>query len=259
MKSEKWLGIYLTAVLVSACTITGPADTTYPTIFEPLTVSGLDSLQTRLLAINAPHYCGVLDSFGFTGTASCFHQNPGHPLSKSLAIDSAKMALVRNRDFTNVSDTVSLSVRATFTFDSTSWSITFNNQEYQEKSIYGTEIVVQVSADGVYNISNHWYPEIYLPENVVYDLTSAKNRLIGQTLTYSGYAGDPHQLTITGSSLGDFDSPQVIIPYRTAHGIEMRLTWRIGVEYFSPDRPGWYIYVDVMTGETVRSEQLFRT
>lgn len=249
--------------VVASCDIFGPGssqiDPKYPTSYPVLSLTILDSLNVLLTDINPPQYCGVLDSFGFTGEEICHRYNTGNPIQKSTALRIARDALLRNQQFTNVTDTTQLAIFSTSSlFDDSEWTIEYTPQHYQDKRVLDTRLAVTVNSEGVLNIYNHWYPEIYLPESANFDSTDAKNIVIGNTLTYAGYSGAPNKFKITRASLTGHKTVQSIVPYPTPDGLEMRLTWRVPVS-MNNGFPDWFIYVDVMTGEPVRTQQLFRT
>jgi len=262
MKKISLLILTVTGLLIS-CNIFEPEnipnDANYPVTFPALPQATLDSLGNILADLNPEQYCGTLDSLGFTGKESCHRHGDKTLAGQNEALKIAREALFRNRQFTNVFDTTQLSVLNTMgLFDSTEWSIEYAEQQYLGKTILDTRLTVIANSEGVLAIYNHWYPEFYIPASMVYDSTDVKNILRGRILTFAGFGGEPHQFQITLESMSGHKTVQTIVPYQTAHGVEMRLAWRVPV-LMSGGFPDWFIYVDVITGKTIRTRQLFRT
>jgi len=249
--------------LLVSCDILGPdnrlVDPNYPASFRILSQEMVDSLESMFGTLNSSQFCGQLNRFGFTDTENCYQTIRGDPVQKSEAIEVAMNALLRNQQFTNVTDTSDLSVSHIFgEADSSKWLITFHTQQYQSREILDTRITVYLNSEGVYNIYNHWYPSFYLPDQIAYDSTDAKIKLLGKTLTFPGYSGKKQRYDITYSSLNDAKTVQKIVPHISEYEIEMRLTWQVPVS-FVDDMIGWYVYIDAMTGEEIKTVQLFRT
>lgn len=247
----------------------------YPSKRCLLPPGDLQILQQAYTTLNDGQlYATQLDSFGDITRDGMVWRGLAEdicPSEETLMIARAKEAVLKFSDFTYVSDTILLEVGFSDGFWSDSgqcegqpdlvyrgWSIHFNNQVYKQLEVLNTSIQVGLHSEGVYWIEGHWYPEITIPDCDSVSCNKAKEMIVGTEITWYGYGGDPNVFTVEEISITDSEE-KVVLPFRTSDCIELRVAWRLGIDYLSGDRPSWYIYVDTITGEIIWIEQLFRT
>jgi hypothetical protein len=133
--------------------------------------------------------------------------------------------------------------------DRNRWYIEFNEQKYENLTVYGTNLGAYVNPAGVYEIFRHWFPYIYIPEKERIDFIDAKERLVGKTLGYYDWGGSKIWTISTDDFYADDIPKKVIFPFRNDNCIEMRVCW------FIASKTIWNFYVDVITGELIFNEQ----
>lgn len=235
----------------------------------------LETLQQAYTALNDGQlYATQLDSFGYITREGMIWRGLAEdicPSEEALMIARAKAAVLKFSPFTYVTDTTLLAVAFSEGFSSDSgqckgqealiyrgWSIHFHNQVYEQIEVLGTQIEVGLNSDKVYWIEGHWYPEIIVPDCELMSFKEAKELVVGTDITYYGFAGEPHVFTVGEDSFMGVEE-KVVLPIQVSNYTELRVAWRLGIEFLSGDRPSWYIYVDTITGETIAIHQLFKT
>lgn len=233
----------------------------YPTILYPLTPEKLQQFQEEFDVLNSNKICSRLNEYGLTGYDHCFRNNPKIKISdENISLKYAINTLVKNKKFTNVTDSLSLiSYGFTVTYvsdDSTHWGIRFGPQKYQGIEVLNTNIVVSLFGDGVFNIDGFGHENVYIPSIDKISKNSAKNKVVGKEIIWYGYGGEPHEFIVSESSVGETIN-KVIVPLEMEEVIELRVTWKIPINFGS--FIGWHIYLDTTTGEEITIIQEFRT
>lgn len=166
----------------------------YPTTMYLLTMENLQQFQEEFDALNSNKICSRLNGFGLTGRDHCIRNNPKIKISdENILLLYAINTLVKNKKFTNVTDSVSLvsySFAVTYVNDdSTLWGIQFEPQKYQGIEVKNTNIAVSLFGDGVFNIDGFWYENIYIPPIDKISKNLAKNKVIGKAIIWHGFGG----------------------------------------------------------------------
>lgn len=251
---------------------TGPAlNQRYPTTYARLSSDSLETLNELFSQAN-PRICTALNDFGFTvswGTVTSCPRMRGRwardPQIESL-IDKAKVTLAQNSRFTGVKDPSSLSFSSarlllSLQNDTLAFRVDFKPQIYQGLRVNYTDIRIMVDSVGIFSIMGNHYPEIFIPEPVVTP-SQAQQSLLGEVIIWYDFGGAPREYVVSEESFSHdtlmADSTpgavKMVLPHKTDKGNELRVVWRIDV-----DGPSWWMYVDIVTGELLLTEQLFIT
>ncbi len=239
-------------------------DPNYPTTLYPLITEEWQQLQDEFDVLNDYKILTKLNQYGFTGGEYDYskrHPNPHIKLTENEALQIAISTIVKNKEFTNVTDSTTAmscvrSARSGLFGDSTNWSVYIDPQKYNGYEVLFSWIDVRLYGDGVYSLSGFWYNNIYIPPDDNVSSKLAKILVLGQKLIWSGAVGDIHEFIVTESTIGD-EIDKVIVPIRKEEKIELRVTWQIPIMFY--DWIGWYLYVDTTDGEIVIKRQLFIT
>lgn len=167
-------------------------------------------------------------------------------------ISRAKEAVVKFNPFTNVPDTSLLVVRLHGGIGSTTERIlvVFKNQIAHDMEVMDTEINVWLNANAAMQIYGQWFKEITVPECNKTTEAEASAAAVGTEIIYWSWGG-PDTVTVSEEDLLN-GAIQVVVPIRQAETIDIRIAWRIGI------RGGWYLYIDMLSGEVIRIDQLFQ-
>lgn len=237
-------------------------DENYPTTLYSVSFDELQLMQNEFDLLNESKILTKLNSFGFTGKFDYTrqHTNPGIKINKTNAIKTAVSCLIKNNKFTNVKDSKVLMSSLTYSRDinddSTCWKFRFGPQFYSKHEILYSLINVFVCGDGVYRIIGFWYPDIYIPTYVNFDIEKAKNVVIGEKIIWHGIGGEPYEFVVSEASIPE-NIVRSIFPIASNDSIELRITWKIPILFGS--FIGWHIYLDTMTGEIIKIIQEFQT
>ena len=256
------------SISILGCDIFAPPDNpprTYPTIIRPLSEEELENLQKEFREINNYLMCSRLDRYGLVEIGRvCSVKNPDIVIEKDEVIEMAKSTLFKNRRFTNVTDTTNLIIRRATKVspgrENTHWRIDYFPQQYEGHKVLDTQISLWAFGNGVYRINGHWYTDIFIPKEIRVNEAKAKESIIGTEITWYNAGGEEQILTVTKETLTNKPPKRVIVPLHVEDNIELRVAWEIGVSFsLNRNTPYWYVYVDVMTGELIRIDQLFVT
>ncbi len=225
----------------------------YPTIFPRMSEGEIQALKNEFDELNNYEICNSINEYGLTGHRLCTDREilriEIHDDAEDTMIARAAETLRKNKRFTNVYDPGSLEIHQSNRRGAIDWRITYHNQVYNGLEVKNTRIMVFQDAEKVYNISGHWYRDIYIPSSDRFDIQEARETLIGREFTYSSHTG-VHTYTVTEDSF-DEHYEKVILPHETDNGIELRVSWEISV-----GATMWYVYVDTTTGEYLWKQQM---
>lgn len=244
------------------------ANGVYPTTIFPLPAAELQKLKHEYVTLNNFPPCMSLNAYGLPEWSLCSDRQI---LRKQIA-DAEKMHgmakafLLKNRKFTNVTDTTSIvfqqsdGLRGCVRCDGSAgdivyigWRAVLGNQVYSGLEVKNTTIFVWMDAEKVHNMAGNWFRDIHVPEQDRVSGEQARNSLIGKEITWSDFGGQQRVFVVTEDAVGNA-SRRVIIPYEKDQKIELRVTWEISIS-----EGLWYAYIDTSTGEAVRIEQRFET
>lgn len=237
-------------------------DENYPAKLFPLTEDEWQKLQNEFDLLNDSTICTKLNEYGFTGDRdnSKIHPDQGIKIDESTALRIAADCVLKNKKFTNVSDSLDLIASLSFSTvleeDSTKWKFTFGPQTYNGYEIPFSWIEVYLYGDGVYRLSGFWYSDIYIPDDDNIDIENAKEKIIGESITWYGDDGKPNEFIIDQESILE-PIVKAIFPLDKEDCIELRVVWKIPIEFGS--FTGWHVYLDTSTGEIIAIIQEFRT
>lgn len=235
----------------------------YPTVVHSLSAEELQQLQKEFDRLNNNRICSILNKFGLIGHACSyfyFRKNPKIKITdENIAINYAINTLVKNKKFTNATDSNEL-VKSGFYVknvndDSTLWVIRFGPQKYRGYEVFRAKIVVGLYGDGVYFIDSFWYKDIYIPPIDIISKETARKKVIGRKIIWNE-GGGPIEFTVT-ENLVEVYIEKIIYPLEKEETIELRVAWRIPI-IFGTSMIGWHIYIDTTTGEEIAIIQLFR-
>jgi hypothetical protein len=245
----------------------------YPSKSCLLASGDLQALQDAINTLSEGYLkAAQLDSFGYITSEGVYQGWSEQRICQSREsqmITWAKEAVLKYGEYTGLPDSPTFEVLASGGTRSDSgecdgqpsevyynWMIRFQNQVYEGLEVLNTRINVGLYSEGAYWIEGHWYPEITIPDCDSVTCGEAKELVLGTEITWYGFGGEPHIFTVEDSTITDVEE-KVILPFRSGDCIEHWVVWRIGILFGSMQ--GWYIYVDIITGEIVGIEQLFRT
>ncbi len=163
----------------------------------------------------------------------------------------AKEFVVRLGIFTNASDTSMLVVerRAGIGITTERMLVVFKNQMYQGLEVEDTEISVWLYADGARAIHGGWEAEIIIPDCAFITEEDAKYAALGTEIKYWSW-GEPSTIIVSLENL-QVGATMVVVPVIKDEKKELRLAWRFYVAF------GWYLYIDVLDGAVLRTDQLW--
>jgi len=247
-------------------TVVAPVDPAYPTTIASLSANDLAALTSDFQG-RYPRVCSDLDEYGHpverTGNSrlSCAPSvgiDVDAPIDE--LIDVAKTVMADMFDFTGVSDPSTLLIRRTVVSGATPFVksrliVSFQNQRYEGREVLSTPSLARVDSLGVLAVRGHHFPEIYLPA-VRFPAAAAQASIVGLEIPWYDILGREQIFVVTRDSFVG-DQVQAIRPQEVDDTIELRVAWEIGVEWQGD--LSWYVYVDVATGETLATRQLFAT
>jgi len=253
----KKLSLLLTLVIFFAGCETIDIDPDYPTTFERLPSSTLEQLRTEF-AQNNVYLNSSLSDFGFCSRFD-YDVSPIIPpvldtLTENEAVDLVRAFVSLNPSATgvrNLSDFLIEKIwsRSGYYDGSISWIAKSSNQMVDTIEVLESQIHFNIKNRELVSVENNWFPDIYIPENFVFNQGRAKSKLEGKTVSHYTLSGDIFYLTISAEDLNSSIIKLVIMPVTTDEKIELRVTWQIWI-----DSVAYIIYVDVMNGEILREE-----
>jgi hypothetical protein len=210
----------------------------------------LDSIELSQLMIESPY---PLDSYGLVCRVG--HLNGGYSTINDAdsVIDLAKNTLVQYSKFSNVTSDFSLILNSVERYigssDFSHWTVIFDNQIYYGLEILNTRII-QIVTNSVTIIDGHHFNNIFIPEKGLLPVDTIKVKIIGKTIEYYDWGGIQEKIITYNSIVDNFIKK--IYWFEKENYLEFRVVWQIPILYddnSSADFPGWYIYVDILSGE----------
>lgn len=271
MKDLGFIYIWLLLITAGCGAIEFSEIPQYPVTIEPLSLLTLDELNKKYQSENEGQICSTLNEYGFTGYSRILFSNNINPCTYKDVVrieirnpDSlillAKRVVVKNKEYTNVSDIDELEIVELLPLygcticegpDINSvpleWKITFGAQKIDNIEVMGTEINVFVDAHGVNRIWGNWYDEYYAPELINVGYLQAQQTVIDTSIALKPITGQDSILTVTTEMLGEpfFQ----IVPYKNKLGmLEIRKTWKIPINYKHKQVTQLWAQIDVVDG-----------
>ena len=239
----------------------------YATTFTKLDQIKLDSLNNKLIEKLGTNSYAQIDSFGFTS----HHQNTGNIYDEygniltgsnidntTQAVSLAKSTIFKLNNFTNVIDTLELSVKTVERDLYNDWKIEFKNQIFKNLEVLNTEIEVKITINDfvIINGSNpRHYKNIIIPTNEKITKNKAKEILVGTEIEF--ICQQKIKFLITDESIQLEDIEKCIYPFQEKNTITLHTVWKVPVYYDSKTLLGWYYYIDEISGKIINYEQLF--
>ncbi len=174
------------------------------------------------------------------------------------AISVAKGVLLQLSSFSNVSDSSVLQVQEATNYNPTplnisDWTVTFKNQILNGIEVWNTDILVLIN-DNTVLLDWHHYKYAFIPDHDLISKERAKKLLVGKDIIYDCWT--PGKFTVTDASIKTESMSLCVFPLVKGDSLELRIAWKIPIFSFSNIYPAWYYFIDVLSGETVRVEQL---
>lgn len=236
-------------------------DSKYPTILYPLSEEKIRQLQNEFDTLNNYKICSKINKYGFIGNDRYNRVYQNIAISKDSAFILAVNTLLKNAKYVNVKDSVTLILSdygiTQVNVEGTRWKIVFGPQHYNDFELPFVWIYVWVYGNEPYAMEGHWFSDIYIPSKYKINKVVAKQKMVGEKIIWYDMSGNPQEFIVTNESISD-DITKAIYPVEKENSIELRVTWKITIKFFS-NEAGWHIYLDVMDGEIVNITQEFRT
>lgn len=232
----------------------------YPLVIPALSSNAVKELQAEFDALNNNAVFAEIDQFGLLSADynMPYDQKPsGAPLTDEEEIlRMTRETLIKNSRFTNVTETTPLDNYTIWQVPASNsyWIINYTFDTYNGIKMFPLSMRIEFKQYAYYITGCYPHPDIIIPETEKISLEQAKASVTGKILTYYNFAGEPVDYEITESSLASTPGTKAIIPNLKTDRLEYRYCWEIWIA----DRM-WYIYVDVMTGETIKITQNFQT
>ena len=225
-----------------------PIDPGYPTTFYTLNP---DTLSKRITAFTERNIYIVssLDEFGFCSGGGLYSHPPqcGN-ISREEAIEIAKNFISQNETETGIENPDDLIIVEATNMELPNnnfrWYLQCSPQKIGSTEVIGAPVYITIINSEVIIFNGNWYPNIYIPSNLIIDQEMAKNLLVGRVVGCSGFDGSPYYTTISAESLNSATVRLTIYPLNSGDSIQLRVTWEIYVLHHK-------VYVDAMTGEIV--------
>ncbi len=240
----------------------------YPYILKPLSQTQLSGLHSEFEASNK-NICAQINEYGFTEFKSgCFGETiiKVEITDETSIIEMVKNWLVQNSKFTGITKKSDAIVERVvklegcikceaLNFDRKviGLRIDFRGQIYNGLPVEGDigSLTVFANAKGISRIDGYWFPKIIVPLEPKISEASTKSKLNGRIFTYSDFAGNPVNYRVEQKDLSNV-AYKVVFVKKSSQGLEFRLAWKI------PVGP-WTVYIDAVTGEELKVDQMFQT
>jgi len=256
------LGLLL-AINIS-CEQTAEPDTENPPTTDstlnkeyPTKLYKLDSVELSRLKTESVY---PLDSFGLFVWTGILSSGYSSIEDTNSLVSLAKHTLVTNSKFSNVFSDSSLvlkSVKRSSLVNYTYWDIIFRNQIYKGLEVLNTEIIMRAN-DTITCIRGHFFKDIFIPKEGLLPIDTIRDKIVGKTIEYYDFSGLRTKV-ITDQSIVD-DFIKTIYWINKGAYIEFRVAWQVPIlrdEDSNDTDIGWYLYVDVLSGEILGSVATF--
>jgi hypothetical protein len=245
----------------------------YPTFFPVYEFSELQKITFEYQQANDNHICSTLNKFGFTGYSEIFFEDGESPCAGreivreeisdfDTLVTAAKTVLLKNQDYTGVTDTSELEVTDLLPISGCTicegpdynnvpieLKITFAGQRVDSIQVIGTSITVFVDAEGVNRIWGNWYEDFEIPAFVNFGYEEVQAGLVGWQIDMRSYTGEEVIYRVEQQDV-DIKPARVYLPYENESGMELtvRSCWAVPVDYSGNNFEGWIAYVDIEEG-----------
>ncbi len=234
----------------------------YPAFIPKITEHQQEALITRYKNSN-PGFCASINEFGLNEGDICLDreivrvkiEEDDHPRLKEIAAEF----LVRNEEYTNVTDPGQLQVQQTYLLNGCiqcdgsegdsrpiTLRIVYSNQTYNGLEVDRTTLTAFVDMEKVYMLHGHWYSDFVVPDVDSLRFSDVRNSLIDREFSYNDGFGNK-TYTITEESFGQLEE-RMIFPHETDDGKELRVVLVV-------DAGIWNFYTDSTTGELLHKRQ----
>ena len=245
----KKLLMLLTITIFFAGCETIDSDPDYPTTYLWIPSPTLEQLRTEF-AQNNVYLNSTLSDFGFCSRWD-YDVSPKlapvlDTLTENEAIELVRAFVSLNPSTTGVKSINNLIIEkiwrgSAYSDGSIPWQVRSSNQMADTIEVLDTKIYFRIKNRELVTVANNWFPDIYIPDNFVFNQEQAKSKLVGKKVSY--YSWGKRDMTISAADLNSSVSKLVIMPIKTDETIELHVAWQIWIE-----SAAYIIYMDVMTG-----------
>lgn len=246
----------------------------YPTIYPRLELRELQEMNSEYQQANDGRLCSTLNQYGFTGFSDILFEDGKNPCDRAnrtvvriemnnpdTLIDAAKHSLLKNSDYTGVTDTSRLVLneikpqpgcincgRPDEYSANIEWSLTFENQVIDSVEVPGTEITVFLDALGVNRIWGNWYPDFKIPEFVNFGYLDVQEGMVGWQIDMRNYTGEETIYIVQEEDVTE-QPYKVYLPVENEEGLQIRTCWAVPISNSTNENfEGWLAYVDIKEG-----------
>ena len=229
----------------------------YPATVTPVSASRLQELQAELDSLKTTHIRADINQYGLISSKNSMVGGPSSITDTGLLVSKAREAFVRFSKFTNVTDTSQLTdlevTRFTIPGHET-WVVAFYHQYHDGIEVENTECYASIDS-GVCAIAGHHYRDIFIPVRDTISRTRAAQSLTGYTIPYECWG--PDTLIVRSELVLRDEIRRLVLPMEVNGTIELRVAWEIPIAGAPAAGTDWLFYVDILTGEILRIDQLF--
>ena len=229
------------------------SDTNYPTTISRLPEETILQMRNDFAQRN-PTMISTINQFGFCWPSEEMINASvsSGSFAEEEAIEAIKEFIGHNPE-TGITDPENLHFKRISRGDdsnnATTWVITTEDQLINEIEVYKSNIAFNILNRSLRFCNGHYFPNVYMPEKINFDIERAKSQLLGKEVIHLGFAGQYSLGKITKKHLQECETNLIVVPLRTEEKIELRVAWKINLLTM------YYVYyVDVMTGEIVHEE-----
>ncbi|MDZ7773441.1 MAG: hypothetical protein U5K31_11985 [Balneolaceae bacterium] len=230
----------------------------YPMELTPISESELGQRTAEFRELSDGQICTGLNRYGYTADQGECHRAEGADSSITLdeAIAILRSELPKYHEFTNLQSEGDIHIRdysGRADVPDSEWKFQLGRQIVNGIPIRFTRIDIWLSAEGIYRIDGHWYPNVVVPDRFAVNRSQARNSVVGHTFKYRDWTGGA-AFNIGPDDLPPPDSLEtVVFPHRVGDTIQLRLTWRIP---FGEEFTWLNLYVDTMDGQILDENML---
>ncbi len=245
--------------------------TNYPVKIEPLELEELVALNETYKLENDGHICSTLNEYGYTGFSRVLFPNDENPcLSREIVrkeifysdslITKSKSSLLKNKIYTNVTDTSALEVTDIVPLYGCiicegpeensvplEYKISFGIQKIGNSEVRDTELTVFIDSVGVNRIWGNWYPDFKSPGLINVGYLEAQKIMIGWQIDMLPFTGENIVFEVTDMHLQKTPIFEYL-PFINDQTLELRKTWKVPISYTNDSFEGWFANIDVIDG-----------
>jgi hypothetical protein len=256
---KKLLMLLTITILFAGCE-TIDIDPDYPTTYLWIPSPTLEQLRTEF-ALNNVYLNSTLSDFGFCSRWD-YDVSPKlapvlDTLTENEAIELVRAFVSFNPSATGVKSINDFIIEKiwrgpVYNDGSIPWQVRSSNQMADTIEVLDTKIYFSIKNRELVSVANNRFPDIYIPDNFVFNQEQAKSKLVGKKVSHNTWGGKV-DMTISAADLNSSVTKLVIMPIKTDETIELRVAWQIWIESVAH-----IIYLDVMNGEILREEPTIR-